>query len=158
MGNSFSATNLSGNHYHQIIPNLYIGDRYSIYEPFFANKKLLVINATNDVGFNKKLKSVNKRIAVDDDLSSYSNQILYNHLHNITDTIKKYLDGNFIVLVHCVAGRQRSCSIVAGYLMKYHKMSMAKSIELIKHKRPYAFFLNINFKKSLVKFNKTLII
>ena len=162
MGGSFSATNLSGNHYHQIIPNLYIGDKYSIYEPFFVDKKLLVVNATNDVNFNKKLKSVNVRIPVDDDLSSYSNRVLFKNLHKITEIIHKYLNNNFIVLVHCVAGRQRSCATVAAYLMKYgispeiRNMGMDSAIKHVKKKRPYAFFLNVNFKHSLKKFSDTL--
>lgn len=154
MGAKFSVTNLNGNHFHQIIPNLYIGDKYSIYEKFFSTqKKILVINATNDVTFNRKLKSINVRVPVDDDLTKFSNNILSNNLEKVTQIIKTHLDNGFVVLVHCVAGRQRSCAIVAAYLMKYQNLSITEAVEFIKRKRPYAFFLNVNFKYSLRKFS-----
>lgn len=160
MGSTFSATNLNGNHFHQIIPNLYIGDKYSIYEKFFANKKILVINATNDLTFNRQLNSINVRVPVNDDLSQFSNNVLAKNLPKVIEIIKTHLDDEFTVLVHCVAGRQRSCAIVAAYLMKYgnknKRTSIKEAIEFIKRRRPYAFFLNVNFEKSLKIFNNTL--
>lgn len=39
------------------------------------------------------------------------------------------------VLVSCVKGRSRSCTIVAAYLIKYHHMSTDEAIEFIKSKR-----------------------
>lgn len=160
MGASFSLSRNhfhKGNHFHKIINNLYIGDMYSIHDKFFYNKKkLLVINATTVVKFNKLLKSTNIRIPVNDDLTKYSNTVLFNNMDHLTDIIHKYLKNDYIVLVHCVAGRQRSCAIVAGYLMKYHKMSKNNAIELIKSMRPYAFWLNINFNNCLQKYQQTL--
>ena len=157
MGSSFSATNLYGNHYHSIHPKLYIGDKYSIYEKFFSSQqKLLVINATNYVKFNNKLHSINIRVPVDDDLSDNAINIMFDNLDKITDIIDKHLKNGYVVLVHCVAGRQRSCAIVAGYLMKYHKLQQKEAIGFIKKKRPFAFFMNVNFKRSLIKFARIL--
>ena len=154
---SFLNSNPSTSHYDKIIPNLYIGDKYSIYEPFFSHQpKLLIINATKNVLYNKKLNADTIRIPVDDDLSEFSNIILRNNLNKITGIIDTYLKNEYIILVHCVAGRQRSCSIVAGYLMKFKNYHMKHAIEFIQSKRPYAFFINVNFERSLKKFSQTL--
>lgn len=150
---TFSYTNLSGNHFHEIIPNLYIGDMYSIREPFFQKQtKLVVINITSHIKFNEKLSSINYRISVEDDLTQHSNLILYSHMNKMTLLIDEYLKNNYIVLVHCVAGKQRSCAMVSAYLMKYKNMSLTNSINYIKTKRPYAFLFNVNFKKALQYF------
>lgn len=151
MGNSFSIFNLSGNHYHEIIHNLYIGDSDSIYQKFFVKqKKIIVINATPSIKFNKKIKStLNYRIPILDDLTEKSNLYLFFELPNIVKIINHYLNLNYIVLIHCRAGRQRSCAIVAAYLMKYKNLSIDESIYKIKKKRPFAFFGNVNFKLAL---------
>lgn len=158
MGSIFSrfSDNSNNNHFHQIIDNLYIGDMYSIQDKFFYNKKLLVVNATPDVKFNRKLQSINVRLSLRDDLTKYSDNILFQNLDKMTDIIHTYLNKDYLVLVHCVAGRQRSCAIVAGYLMKYKKMSMIDSIDFIQHKRPFAFYFNINFIDCLKKYQQTL--
>ena len=157
MGSGFSITNLNGNHYHEIIPNLYVGDQFSIYEKFFEQqRKIVIINATPNVKFNRKIKSVNYRIPVEDDLRHKSNMELYFVLSELVGTINRYLDKNYVILVHCVAGRQRSCAIIAAYLMKYKNMTLDKAIYEIKRKRPHAFFGGVNFKTALIKFNKNL--
>ena len=51
------------------------------------------------------------------------------------------------VLVHCSAGMQRSCAVVACYLIKYHEMDPSKAVEYIRSKRPIAFFWSVNFAK-----------
>lgn len=157
MGSSFSLTNLSNNHYHHIIDNIYIGDCYSIYEKFFTKKtKIVVINATRDVPFNKNLKAINHRIPVEDNLQYNEINNMYKMLPNVVKIIKKYKDKNYTILVHCVAGKQRSCAIVAAYLMKYNNLSYKESINFIKNKRPFAFFGNVNFKLALKTFYKHL--
>ena len=53
------------------------------------------------------------------------------------------------VLVHCFAGMQRSCALVACYLIKYNNMTPYEAIDYIKLKRPVAFFGQVNFMKTL---------
>jgi protein-tyrosine phosphatase len=49
------------------------------------------------------------------------------------------------VLVHCSMGIQRSCTVVACYLIKYYKMTPGEAIKCIKSKRPIAFFWKCKF-------------
>ena len=157
MGSSFSLTNLNGNHFHHICNKIYIGDYYSTYDNFFIKqKKLVVINATKDVKFNRNLKSINYRLPVHDDLRNNSIKFLYMVLDNFVDVIDKHIKEGYTILVHCMAGRQRSCSIVAGYLMKYKNMDLDTAIEFIKTKRAFAFLGNINFYKALYNYEKDL--
>ena len=157
MGSGFSITG-DGGHYHEVVTNLFIGDCYSIYQnKFYKLKKLLIINITNDVEMNKNLPNAKKiRLKIDDDLKASSSMKMYVNLPQITDIIDQHLKSGYVVLVHCVAGRQRSCAAVAAYLMKYRKLSMNTAIELVKRKRPNAFLFGANFKDALIKFQQDL--
>ena len=55
------------------------------------------------------------------------------------------------ILIHCAAGISRSSSVVAAYLIKYHKMEIDNSITFIRTKRPIAFYYGtkVNFKRAL---------
>ena len=56
------------------------------------------------------------------------------------------------VLVHCFAGMQRSCALVACYLIKYKSMTPYEAIDYIKLKRPIAFFGKVNFMELILSF------
>ena len=56
-------------------------------------------------------------------------------IERLVPEIHKELLENKGVLVSCVKGRSRSCTIVAGYLMKYHNMTADEAIAFIKAKR-----------------------
>ncbi|KAK3739731.1 hypothetical protein QZH41_016178, partial [Actinostola sp. cb2023] len=54
----------------------------------------------------------------------------------VADKIENVRKERGKVLVHCMAGVSRSATLVIAYLMKYHKMTMKDSYELVKKKRP----------------------
>jgi protein-tyrosine phosphatase len=56
------------------------------------------------------------------------------------------------VLVHCFAGMQRSCAVVACYLIKYYNITPLDAINFIKKKRNVAFFGGVNFMRTLEMF------
>ncbi len=56
----------------------------------------------------------------------------------VLDKIHAYVSSGQHVLVHCQEGRSRSPSVVAGYLIKYQRMTDTAALELIRQKRPYA--------------------
>lgn len=51
--------------------------------------------------------------------------------------IEKHKQSGGCVYVHCKAGRTRSASIVAAYLMKTNKWSPQEAVKFIKSKRPH---------------------
>ena len=71
------------------------------------------------------------------------------HETQVLEKIHLALQQNKPVLVHCFAGMQRSCALVACYLIKYNNMAPHEAIEYIKSKRPIAFFGNVNFMNTL---------
>ena len=60
-----------------------------------------------------------------------------------------YIRNKRSVLVHCSMGIQRSCALVACYLVKYNGWTPTEAINYIKSKRPIAFFGNINFLETI---------
>jgi len=130
--------------YNQIINNVYIGNRNSI--EHHADFSLIINCTKTDVGFPSDCSAVCIRLPVEDIPDEAER--LYNLIHDNNILEKIYTNvGN--VLVHCNAGRQRSCAVVACYLIKYHNMKPDDAVLFIKSKRREAFFGSINFLKTL---------
>jgi protein-tyrosine phosphatase len=70
----------------------------------------------------------------------------------VLEKIHLALQENKPVLVHCFVGMQRSCALVACYLIKYHTMTPDEAIDYIKCKRPIAFFGRVNFMETILSF------
>jgi protein-tyrosine phosphatase len=73
---------------------------------------------------------------------------------NVLEKIHYSIMSEEPVLVHCFAGMQRSCTVVACYLMKYYYMTPYDAIMYIQSKRPVAFFGNVNFLHAIKIFYK----
>ena len=71
---------------------------------------------------------------------------------NILNTIHKKVLNKEPVLVHCSAGRQRSCAVVACYLIRFYNMTPLEAVDYIKSKRKVAFFGAINFSNTINQF------
>jgi protein-tyrosine phosphatase len=130
----------------EIIDNLYIGNRYSLEHAYqFA----LIVNCTQPEQISIIDESKTIRIPIDDipEESDHLTALLKDTdvLHKIHDTLNK---GNK-VLVHCNAGRQRSCATVACYLIKYYQLTPIQAVSYIKSKRKEAFFGYVNFYNTI---------
>jgi protein-tyrosine phosphatase len=68
---------------------------------------------------------------------------------NILERMNEYIRKNEPVLVHCYAGMQRSCAVVACYLIKYYGVTPSVAMDHIKKNRPVAFFGEANFKQTI---------
>ena len=118
--------------------------------------KLLEMRSESEK-FWENISSLNNSIFfVNDNLKQDEINKLYTYFKPATEFINKELKKNSIILVHCYAGRQRSASIIASYLMKYAKMNLKEAIISIRSKRPISFIPSANFKKVLLKYEKKL--
>jgi hypothetical protein len=126
------------NHYNQIIPNLFLGNYYSIN----LNKYDLIVNCTKDLKDNF-IKSNKIRIPVDDNYIFKNNEIL-KYLDKL-DIIDTYLKNNKKVLIFCKFGFQRSTTITLLYLILKKKLKKNDAINLIKTNRSISYFILNNF-------------
>jgi protein-tyrosine phosphatase len=149
--------------YNKIIPKLYLGNYQAAKDAdFFKDKKITaVLNCTKDIPnyFASKKNIEYMRIPVDDSLRETDFKKMYQFFPAIVQFIYKHIvlqGGN--ILVHCYAGRQRSCISVAVYLLEKMGMTPAEACKFIMDKRPEAFHfgLSLNFEDSLNKYYKDL--
>lgn len=66
---------------------------------------------------------------------------------SIRDAITSPIEGN--ILVHCQMGVQRSPTVLAAFLMKYHHLTAKQAIKLIRNYRWIAYFWHNNFETAL---------
>lgn len=139
----------STSNYNEIIPNLYIGNYQSLKN---ATKFKMIVNCTTHIPFPITINIDHVRVAIDDheDQSAELLQYAPNAIEKIHDTLQQ----NKSVLVHCHAGMQRSCTVVAMYLMKYYKMKLSDAITFIRSKRPIAFQPKPTFQRALQVYYK----
>lgn len=143
---------MTTNPYDQIADFLFLGSRHALN---YANEFSMIVNCSReeDVAFPPNCRYC-VRLSVADSPDESSKLLTL-----IIDTkILEKIHNNVIhkqpVLVHCSAGMQRSCAVVACYLMKYHNMTPEQAVEYIKSRRPIAFFWTVNFAKTLEDFYK----
>lgn len=140
--------------YNQIINNIYLGNYDDSMNNQFINNFKLVINCSKDLPFNNNInKNIQKiRISINDDLTNQSNIQLYNYLNYITNIIHQNIKNNNKIFIYCYAGKQRSPSIIAAYLIKYYKFGINEAINYINKKKKNTFKPKPNFYNSLNKF------
>ena len=114
--------------------------------------KVFVVNLTNG---KPMLSDFGAEIKVDDNGSLEAMHIMENALGPILKRMKDVMDQKVPVLVHCSAGRQRSATVVAAYLMAFHGMDLDATLEFMKSKKPDVFSPAVNFLPALRKFSKT---
>ena len=129
------------NDYNEILPNLYIGNIDSINYPFD-----FVVNCTKDIPI-KNLYAI--RLPVNDTPEEAKKLFDYINQSNVLEKIHNNLQQKRKVLVHCFAGMQRSCAVVACYLVKYFDMTPDTAIHYIQSRRIVAFFGGVNFMNTI---------
>jgi protein-tyrosine phosphatase len=139
----------------EVMPGLWLGNiKIAQNLSFFETNNIhCVINCSKDIPFYCN-KCENIRISVNDDLKISEINKLYEYFDKAADFINSRLLDNKNILVHCYAGKQRSASIIVVYLMKYCDLSLKNSIIVLKSKREIVFTPTINFRKSLLKYEK----
>ena len=137
----------------EILPNLYLGSIKALgtYEykelDYYMVVDLIKYNFLLDNIINKY--NIYMNLPVHDSPDECDKLLSLIHETQVLEKIHLALQQNKPVLVHCFAGMQRSCALVACYLIKYNNMTPHEAIEYIKSKRPIAFFGNVNFMNTL---------
>jgi len=125
-----------GDSYNHIIDNIYVGSVFSFTdEDFIAGLDQIISLVEPPSKITNSIK-----ILFEDmdyvDILPYAKQV-----YHFLDTGKK-------TLVHCHAGRSRSCGVVLFYMMEKHNMSFTEAHTILKTKRPDT-CINNGFLKSL---------
>jgi protein tyrosine phosphatase len=139
----------------EIIPRLWLGNaKASMDEDFIRRNNITVVfNCTKNLPFSPMIP-IKYRIPVDDNLEEaeirnmelWSSEISYK-------LMTEYIEGKTI-LVHCMAGMQRSAASVAFFLISYRKMRALDTMKMIKEKRMIAFYPRANFGRSIDYFDR----
>jgi len=140
---------------HQIIPRLWLGNvKASVDEDFIRQMNITVVfNCTKNLPFSPIIP-IKYRIPVDDNLEEeeirnmelWSSEIAYKMMN-------EYREGKTI-LVHCMAGMQRSAASVAFFLISFLKIRALDAMKMIKEKRMIAFYPRANFGRSIDYFDR----
>jgi len=142
----------------EIINNLWLGDiRCAKNKVFFDENNIeIVFNCSKDIPFYSNYTK-NIRIKVNDNLEKKEINTFYLYLDKATKLIHESLLDSQAVLIHCYAGKQRSASLIAAYLMRYGHLSRTDAVSTIQSKRLVAFTPGINFKDALTQFEEDLL-
>ena len=144
----------------EILPNLWLsGYKYACKKSFLEEKGIrLIINCSTNIEFAKDIPNIKKiRIPVNDSLQENDIDLLTIYLPKTTLILAKYFKNMEPVIVHCYAGKQRSATVIAAFLMSITKLEPRTIIALIQSKKRNAFRPCINFSKSLNEYYKTII-
>jgi protein-tyrosine phosphatase len=130
--------------YNEIISNLYIGNHKALH---YATKFNLIVNCTKCIPFPISMSIECIRVSINDNENESLSLLQY--APTVIERIHDALQHNKPVLVHCHAGIQRSCTIVAMYLMKYYDILPSYAIDFIRSKRSVAFHPTPTFDRAL---------
>ena len=140
---------------HEILPNLWLGNvRASMDDDFIRRNGIQVVfNCTKNLAFSPNIP-IKYRIPVDDNLQEeeirnmelWSSEIAYK-------LVAEYNDRKCI-LVHCMAGMQRSAASIAFMLIVYKQMHALEAMQMIKSIRRIAFHPRANFYRAIDSFDR----
>jgi protein tyrosine phosphatase len=141
----------------EIIPGLWLGNAHaSMDETFLKNAKIQVVfNCTKDLPFHSSIRR-RYRVPVHDNLEK--EEIRNMELWSYEIVLKMYHEYNEgrPILVHCMAGMQRSPAAIAMFLIATQRMMSEQAKAFIRQKRPIAFYPSANFGESIEGFEESL--
>ena len=121
--------------YNLIVPYLYIGGQKALNSDI---KFDTIINCTPNVPFPNYCKNC-IRIPVNNSKKDCNNLFNIIITTDVLNQIHNSIKNKKTVLINCMEGMHRSCSLAVCYFMKYHNMNVKDSMVFVKSKRPVAF-------------------
>ena len=153
-----SIKNLLYEDYNEILPGLYISGIQTAMDKTFLEKNKIkaIVNCTKEIAFLKN-NTEKYRVSVFDNSEQSEIDDMTQQLPKAVAFIhKKYVVEKKNVLIHCVAGRMRSATVLVAFLYIYYnrEKSIDEIIAFIVSKRPkvYHFGYKVNFSQSLKTF------
>jgi dual specificity phosphatase 12 len=146
---------MSSDDANEVIPRLWLGNaKASMNEDFIQHHNIQVVfNCTKNLPFSPIIP-IKYRIPVDDNLEEEEIRNMELWSGEIALKIMVEYSQGKTILVHCMAGMQRSAASVAFMLIAYHKMRALDAMRLIKEKRRIAFYPRANFGRSIDYFDR----
>lgn len=143
------------NPYDRIIPYICVGNLEACKK--YCGQFDLIVNCTRDIPFYCNDATAAQtpayiRISVNDSPDECKSMLAQLASTHALEEIHQAVLNKKPVLIHCFAGAQRSCAVMACYLMKYHGMTPETAIATIRNQRMVAFFGGVNFKDALNAF------
>ena len=133
--------------YTEINDFLYVGSANSVK---FAHDFDLIVNCTTDIREPKQYENQFIRLPMRDDPDCVDDAMSLLTHTNVLSIIHETIKNNKRVLVHCYAGEQRSCAVVACYLIRYNHMTPDDAVAYIQERHIDAFSGGVNLQKLLV--------
>lgn len=134
----------------QITEDLFLcGLRGLTRENLKKNGITLVINVTNDL-IDDPVPGIRylRYPAVDD-----PSQNLAKYFHPAADVIHETIRSGGKVVVHCMAGVSRSCTLILAYLVKYRNMTLREAFKFVRQRRSIV-HPNYGFFQQLIDFER----
>lgn len=143
----------------QIVKGLWLGNEDAASDSAFMKRHKIgaVLNMTPDVPNFPGIETM--RVPVDDQLRQGDFRKMKKYITSMVAFLERVRDiEKKNVLIHCVAGRQRSCTAVLMYLILVHRMPVKKALKLMVTKRPECFHYgtSLNFGPTIVTYLKEL--
>lgn len=132
---------------YEIVPRLWLSNFLDASEK--TPPRAFVVNCTKDLPM---ISDYGVRIPIDDDRSREAMLGLVQSLPSVIQSIDGVLNNGGQVVVHCMAGQQRSAATVAAYLVARRAMDLESAMKYIKTKKPDAFLYQANFLPALKMF------
>jgi len=133
----------------EIIDGTYIGNINSVYD-FNKLKELGITHVISVLaGFNPPFPEDFKYLVLN--ALDTQNTDMSKNFKSANDFIDDAIENNGKVLIHCMAGRSRSVTILSAYIINRYGFPVEKTLDFIKNKRNII-EPNVGFKNQLIKY------
>ena len=146
---------------HEIIPRVWLGNRRAAHDVDWltANNINMVMNCSKDIPFASDTKEKRRllyRIAVDDSLKDEDINFFTQSSEEVAYTLVREYNAGRRILIHCMAGMQRSACAMALFLMTLNRWTAQQAINYIQSIRAIAFTPGVNFMPTLQYYEQKL--
>jgi hypothetical protein len=139
----------------EILPGLWLGNRHASMDEDFirAHRIQVVFNCTKDLPFSPAIP-IQYRVPVHDNLEEEEIANMERWSKEIVICLMREYKSGKAILVHCMAGMQRSAAVVAMMLIAFLRIHALDAYQYIKERRSIAFHPRANFGRAIDSFDR----